>query len=458
VRLHRHQATGFLATILPDPRADSALGDARRRLQRLLARVRREQAAALAVRALLVGAAAMFAAAAALLLVDLLAVLGPGARRWLRWLPPSALGAGVLVVLLRESHALRALPLVLLLERRHPRLQHLLPTVLASSGTGALAGVLGRRASTELAALTSRGAVRWGLGPLLAPAAASAALVSLLLIASPGGAGEALARWLYPASAAAWSGRAVLGVGGSAPGSAAPRFERLRVEVTPPAYTGLPAWSATGDEPLALLPGSAVRVRGPLPAGAHAVQASLAGNAGRTGDPAAIDRDGGEWRTEWTHASSHRALVVEALTAEGAVLARRVLPLLLREDRAPTVELLDPDRDLVMRSLAASSRSVRARRTTSASNASISSGSAHAAAASRSSTRSSRRRGRRSRDRHASAPASSASTWPHFDLQPGDALHLRAVARDAPAPAVPACRGRACPHCSATMRSMTSTR
>jgi hypothetical protein len=348
VRLHRHQATGFLATILPDPRADSALGDARRRLQRLLARVRREQAAALAVRALLVGAAAMFAAAAALLLVDLLAVLGPGARRWLRWLPPSALGAGVLVVLLRESHALRALPLVLLLERRHPRLQHLLPTVLASSGTGALAGVLGRRASTELAALTSRGAVRWGLGPLLAPAAASAALVSLLLIASPGGAGEALARWLYPASAAAWSGRAVLGVGGSAPGSAAPRFERLRVEVTPPAYTGLPAWSATGDEPLALLPGSAVRVRGPLPAGAHAVQASLAGNAGRTGDPAAIDRDGGEWRTEWTHASSHRALVVEALTAEGAVLARRVLPLLLREDRAPTVELLDPDRDLVM--------------------------------------------------------------------------------------------------------------
>ena len=411
-----------------DTVADTPIAAARRRLEGLLARVRLEQAAAVTLGGLLIGLSAALAVAAALLLVDMLAVLGPDVRRWLRWLPALVLIGGATAVFARRWSLLDPLRLALLLERRHPQLQHLLPTVLASDGRGALASLLARRADAQLDSLTTRGAVRWPAARSLLPTAIAAAVTALLLFVAPGGAAEALARWIQPSSAVAWSARGPLGVGGSEPGSAAPRFERIAIEIIPPAYTGLPATRPGEDESLTLLPGTGVHVRGPLPAGAHIVRARLTG----AGEPPVRLADG-EWLTDFTYAGSVRALVVEALAGDGTMLARRVLPLLLREDRAPVVELLEPERDLVL----ARPRGVIDVRARALDDFGIhefelawvrSRGSGESFQYEESVMPWARSDGT-DRGRTGDVRVDLAA----LDLQPGDALHLRAIARDAPA-------------------------
>ncbi|CAN5882940.1 hypothetical protein BH23GEM9_BH23GEM9_26550 [soil metagenome] len=408
--------------------AQGGLSDAQARLRRLLARLRREQVAALAVRALLGAGAVMLAIVAVLLAVDLLLVLGPEARRVLRWAPPVVFLGVALAVLRHATVALRPRTLLMLVEERRPELQHLLPTVHSAQGGGALADVLGRRAAAELAGIPARGVVRWQLRPLAGRLAAATAGIVAVLAVSAGGPAEALARWLYPASAAAWSGPGRAGIGGSAVDGSAPRFERVIVHVTPPSYSGMQPYEVSADEPIELLPGSTVRMRWQPPRQADDVRVVI------TGGPTLQPRlEAGSGTAQWTFAATHRAVTLEGVgSPTTGVIARRVIPLRVLPDRAPAVDIVEPETDLVL----AAPRGVvtvvaRAIDDFGVADFELawvrSRGSGESFQYEEFTTPWTQLTGS-SRDRTGRLTIDLAT----LGLQPGDAIHLRAVARDAP--------------------------
>ncbi|HYJ78319.1 MAG TPA: hypothetical protein VEW03_01850, partial [Longimicrobiaceae bacterium] len=123
-----------------------------------------------------------------------------------------------------------------------------------------------------------------------------------------------------------------------------PVFEELRWRVTPPAYAGVAATEGRGEEPVAALPGSRVRVRSAWFGRWDGVRATRVGGAALP-----VRVDGGEWTVEWTQAPGERGVSLEAV-AHGEVVARRVLPVAVLPDRAPDVELSAPETDLVLAS------------------------------------------------------------------------------------------------------------
>ncbi|HEY0016647.1 MAG TPA: hypothetical protein VGC13_10025 [Longimicrobium sp.] len=316
--------------------------------ERLIAGVRAAWRRSVLLRAL-AWAPALFAASAVLLvLIDLVLPIRAVGREVLRWLPV-ALGGGVLALciqrLVRPPAPRR---FALLAEERIPALQNRLLTAfdLADPMPD---GVVGRAFVAE----AERHLRDTGLRDV-APArvrtpgmilGGSLALAAAFALAFPGAAAEAWTRWMHPADAYASTWQEVRAE--TLPNVEAPPiplFDELRWTVQPPAYAGIAAQDGRGDDPISALPGSRVRIRSRFPDRWDGVRAGAIGGASLP-----VRRDGGEWIVEYVMPPDARGLSLEAM-ADGGVVDRRIVPLAPLPDQPPDVQLLAPEADLVLAS------------------------------------------------------------------------------------------------------------
>jgi hypothetical protein len=336
-----------MSTLVQTPPAASA-----RPLQapseRLIGGVRAAWRRSVLVRAL-VWAPALFAASAVLLvLADLLVPMRAALREVLRWIPV-LLGGGFLAYsLYRVVSPPPPRRFALLAEERIPALQNRLLTAfdLADSMPE---GVVGRAFVAEAERRMREVGVR-GVAPariripsiILATALALAGLFSL---AFPTAAAEAWTRWMNPADAYATKWNEVRADAlPTVPPAPIPPFDELRWTVRPPAYSGLAVQEGRGDEPISALPGSRIRLRSRYPDRWDGVRAAAIGGAALP-----VGRAGEEWIVEYTMPRDARGLSLEAL-AEGGVIDRKIVPLVPLPDQPPDVQLLSPTEDLVLAS------------------------------------------------------------------------------------------------------------
>lgn len=285
-----------------------------------------------------------------LVAVDTLAPLPGSARGLLRLLPflAAALVAGLLL-----RRVLPAPPvdrLALRAEEEVPELGQLLVTALAPPPEGVVGHLFRARAQERLSALEPRARVPLRGGRTGSVVAAAAVSLALLVVA--GGPGEVWERWVRPSDAEAAVAEWVRNGGGplTPPAFGVLLVEGVRWTVTPPAYTGLPPEEIREGSTLSVLPGSRVRVRTAGPPEGLTLVARVVG-VGEA--PAELELQGmsapSGWTGEWRVAPGQRGLTLELVQGE-EVVARRVIPLLLREDRAPEVRLLLPEGDMVVAS------------------------------------------------------------------------------------------------------------
>ncbi len=310
---------------------------------------------AVLVRTLAMMLAALLGVVAALALLDLVIVFPPAARRLLRLLP---LLAGALP-LLRALRQLVPGPddrrIALLVEERHQELDGLLSTALEpiGGGTGEVARAFLRRAESRLATLELADLAPFRLRPAASVLGVALVMATLALALTPDGGAGIWRRWARLASEPARGVVAtgsMVGTGARLGGAGAdearhPGFGTVRVFIEPPAYSGLAPWEWTGAGALAGLPGSRVRVQGALPGGTERVVARVIGGREITvRNGVAPSRT---WTAAWTIAPGERGLSLEG-TAAGDVVSRRVLPLTILTDDPPLVELDAPAADLVV--------------------------------------------------------------------------------------------------------------
>lgn len=324
----------------PLPRADAAAQAA----VRVTYRLRRAWRLRRVARGLVSAAALLLGSAVLLLAVDIVAPLAASARLVLRWLP---LAAAVAALVSTAAHLLRPpsrARLAEMAEALDPSLGNRLVTALEApaSPNPMLVHAFTAEATPYLdrvdAARLPWRVRRW----LLAAAGALLLLVGFAAVAPPQAA-AAWERWARPRDA--YPGRwreARAPILPSVPAAPA-GFDELRWTVRPPSYSRLPVVRARGDEAPPALAGSEVELRSRFVAGWRFVRAATA--AGRR---IPIRRAGREWVARWTMRRDDAGIVLEALAARGAVADRRVLPLRVLPDAAPSVELAEPARDLVL--------------------------------------------------------------------------------------------------------------
>jgi hypothetical protein len=318
--------------------------------ERLIAGVRAAWRRSVLLRAL-VWAPALFAASAVLLvLIDLIIPLRAVLREVLRWIP-LLLGGGFLAWsidrIVRPPAPRR---FALLAEERIPALQNRLLTAF-DLADGMPDGVVGRAFVAE-AERTMRDTGVQGVAParVRLPSillGASVALAAAFALAFPSAAAEAWTRWMDPADAYAskWEEvRAETLPNVEAP--PIPLFDELRWTVQPPAYAGIAAQDGRGDDPISALPGSRVRIRSRFPDRWDGVRAGAIGGASLP-----VRRAGEEWVVEYVMPADARGLSLEAM-ADGGVVDRRIVPLAPLPDQPPDVQLLEPAADLVLASAA----------------------------------------------------------------------------------------------------------
>lgn len=315
--------------------------------ERLVARVRVAWRRSVLLRVLVL-APALFAAAAVLLVaVDLAMPLRAAAREVLRWLP-LALAAGTLGWAgWRVARPPSAGRLALLAEERVPTLGNRLATALEmeGGGDGPVRRAFLEDAERHLAAADLRGVAPTRTrvpGMVLGASLAIAATFALLL---PSAASEAWERWTSPHDTyeTRWREVRAAALPRSQP-APIPPFDELRWRIEPPAYSNLPAATGRGDEVLAALPGSRIRLWSRFSERWSGVAAARIG-----GGALPVRRRGGEWIVEWTQSPTERGVSLEA-RAGGEVVARRVLPVTVVPDNAPDVALTQPQTDLVLAS------------------------------------------------------------------------------------------------------------
>lgn len=288
-------------------------------LHRLRA-TRRAVAAAMLARALLRGAAA------ALLVLGAAAV----AARWLP-LSPSAVrmaaavaGLAVAAVAARRVRRLSLPAVALWVEERVPALEYALVT-LAERGSATEAP------STAGEALEAHAAgAQWA--PVVRRAAGRALAWPLLAVVA-----GALLVAVAPAAAARIAARATPGAGGGpgSPASARSRLKPLLVRVTPPPYSGAASSELRDPSAVTALVGSVVSVSGP---------GTPAGIAARVAERAVlVDGEAGGWRARLRMPARPAA----ARFRDGD--AERWLVLAPVPDSAPAVALTAPVRDSVFR-------------------------------------------------------------------------------------------------------------
>ncbi|HEV7586494.1 MAG TPA: hypothetical protein VGO40_00090, partial [Longimicrobium sp.] len=269
-------------------------------------------------------------------------------RGVLRWLPLALAGGALAYAAWRIARPPAPRRFALLAEERIPALENRLITafdVALGDPDSLVSRAFVADAERRLAGVEVHGVspLRFG-GPLLALVTSWAVALAFAL-AFPTAAREAWGRWLHPRDAYEQRWREVRA--NTLPAVAEtpmPAFDEMRWRVAPPAYTGLGASDGRGDEPLEALAGSRVRLRSAFFERWDAVRAIRIG-----GGELPVHRDRGEWWVEWTQAPGERGLALEAV-AHGEAVSRRVVPVVVVADRAPDVELTAPVQDLVLAS------------------------------------------------------------------------------------------------------------
>ncbi|MFL5383706.1 MAG: hypothetical protein ACJ8GN_14395 [Longimicrobiaceae bacterium] len=315
-------------------------------VEAIVARVREAWRISTLVRALTV-APALFAATAVLLVAaDLLFPMRAVAREVLRWLP-LALGLGVVVRAgWRVTHPPAPRRFALLAEERIPELENRLITafdVSIGDPESLVARAFVADAERRLAGIEVQGVSPLRIGTPVLVLVTSWAVALAFALAFPTTAREAWGRWIHPRDAYEQRWREVRA--NTLPAVAEPpmpAFDELRWRVAPPAYTGLAAADARGEEPLQALAGSRVRLRSAFFDRWDAVRALRIG-----GGELPVHRERGEWWVEWTQAPGERGIALEAV-AHGDAVSRVVVPVVVLPDRAPDVELTAPAQDLVL--------------------------------------------------------------------------------------------------------------
>lgn len=314
---------------------------------RLIARARGVWRRSVLVRSLFAALAAAALVLAALLVLDLVLPLPAAARRVLRPFPLLAALVPLLLALRRLHPAPSNRRVALLVEERYPELEMLLSTALEAPGEGVVSRAFQARAEARLDSVDLSRFAPLRLQGRTAVLVAGVLSTALVCALAPGGAPGIWARWARLESAA--PRQAVAAAGSIAPGGSAasvvadPAFGVLSLTVEPPAYTARPAWGWSGEEVVAALPGSRVRIQGALPTGVERVAARVVGGAEL---PVRAEGEGGGWAAGWTLAPGERGLSLEAV-AGGDTVARRVIPIALHTDQPPVVELLEPEQDVV---------------------------------------------------------------------------------------------------------------
>lgn len=317
-------------------------------VESIVARVREAWRISTLVRALTVAPALLAVLAVLLAGADLLVPMRAVARELLRWLP-LLLALGVVVHAgWRVTHPPEPRRFALLAEERIPELENRLITafdVSVGDPESLVARAFVADAERRLAGIEVRGVSPLRIGTPLLVLVTSWAVALAFALAFPTAAGEAWGRWVHPRDAYEQRWREVRA--NTLPAVAQtpmPAFDELRWRVSPPAYTGLGASDGRGEEPLQALAGSRVRLRSAFFERWDAVRAIRIG-AGEL----PVHRDGGEWWVEWTQAPGERGIALEAV-AHGDAVSRRVVPVVVLPDHAPDVELTAPAQDLVLAS------------------------------------------------------------------------------------------------------------
>ncbi|HEX6041983.1 hypothetical protein, partial [Longimicrobium sp.] len=314
--------------------------------ERLIGGVRAAWRRSVLLRALAWAPALLAASAILLVLVDLLIPLRAVLRETLRWLP-ILLGGGVAAfAIYRVLNPPPPRRFALLAEERIPTLENRLLTAF-DLADGMPDGVVGRafvaEAERRMQATDVRGVAPARVkvpGIILASAIVVTGLFALVF---PSAAAEAWARWTNPkdAYASKWEEvRAETLPAVETPPM--PLFDELRWTVQPPAYSGLATQEGRGDESITALPGSVIRLRSRFPDRWDGVRAAAIGGAAL-----GVRRTGEEWVVEYTMPADARGLSLEAM-AEGGVVDRRVVPLVPLPDQAPDVALVAPAEDMIL--------------------------------------------------------------------------------------------------------------
>lgn len=312
---------------------------------RLLARVRDAWRRSILLRVLVLAPAVFVSLALLLVASDLLMPMRAALREVLRWLPFLA-AAGVLGWAgWRVARPPSAARLALLAEERIPALGNRLATALDLEGApdGPVRRAFLEDAESHLAAADPRGVAPARVRIPAIVLGVSLALAAAFALLLPRVAAEAWERWANPRDAYETRWREVraetLPRATPAP---IPPFDELRWRVEPPAYSGLPATTGRGEETLAALPGSRIRLWSRFSERWGGVAASRIGIGALP-----VRRRGGEWIVEWTQTPADRGLSLEA-RANGDIVARRVLPVTVLPDNPPDVALTQPETDLVL--------------------------------------------------------------------------------------------------------------
>ncbi len=238
--------------------------------------------------------------------------------------------------------------LLLRVEEVHPELDHLLSTGWSATGSDEVRRALRERAE-EVARQVDPATVipltpsPWGLR---GGGAVLALLLLLILLPLPD----------YPAPPVhAAADSAAMDHGGEVSGGEAPpppTLDALTLTVTPPRYTGAEPWTGRLEGEVALLAGSRVELRGPiLPEGAS-IRAGRVRMGVEVPDPLEGEMGSGSpafpsWSAAWTVNGTDRGVSLEWLE-DGEPRLHRVVPFTLLPDPPPEVELVAPDRDLVL--------------------------------------------------------------------------------------------------------------
>lgn len=311
--------------------------------QRLIADVRRRWLRALWARGLARALALALAAAALLVAVDLVSPLTASARTILRWLPPLLLAGQLLRAAWRARRPTLA-RLALLAQEQVPGLENRLATAMEIGA--APPGPIREAFLAELDRSLAR------LGPpalrpqLRVPLLVAAGLLTTALSTAllfPALARESAERWLHPRDAypQAWRETRAAAAGRTA-SVPPPALGELRWTLRPPAYAGLPVVRGRGEEPLVALPGSRLELRSHLSRRWDGVRVARPGAAALP----TVRRDG-EWVVSTVIAAEERGLTVEAI-AGGEVVSRRALAITVTPDAPPDVRLTEPRNDLVL--------------------------------------------------------------------------------------------------------------
>ncbi|MBW3536051.1 MAG: DUF4175 domain-containing protein [Gemmatimonadetes bacterium] len=285
-----------------------------------------------------VGRGLLAAAAAATLLAaaDLALDLTAAARRALRWAPLVAMAVPLARAAIRAGREPTAQRLGLLVDARSGA-GNLFSTLQSPNTAGPVAEAFRARAAGRLAGLSPAPLVPLAPGAAWVPALVGGALALLLAAVAGGWLGP---RWIGLVDAPTPS--VARGAPAAPRGGAPASMGSLRWVVHPPGYTGLPPRPGREGEPLAALPGSGVELHGEGDARPPTLRGLVVG--GDTLAPAAAS---GGWSARWTVEPDQRGVQVEVLD-DGRVVERRVVPLRVLRDRPPTVELLEPERDVML--------------------------------------------------------------------------------------------------------------